>query len=75
MSARLPILRPSELIRALERAGFQVDHQTGSHMILYKTGHLRAISVPRHSRDLRRPTQERIIKDAGFTLEEFRLYL
>ncbi len=28
---RLPALKPREIIRALERAGFFIHHQTGSH--------------------------------------------
>lgn len=31
MTARLPALRPREVIRALERAGFFLHHTTGSH--------------------------------------------
>jgi predicted RNA binding protein YcfA (HicA-like mRNA interferase family) len=27
---RLPTVKPRQLIRALERAGFEIDHQTGS---------------------------------------------
>jgi predicted RNA binding protein YcfA (HicA-like mRNA interferase family) len=31
---RLPTVRPHQAIRALERAGFEVDHQTGSHIVV-----------------------------------------
>ena len=31
---RLPTVKPRQVIRALERAGFQIDHQTGSHVVL-----------------------------------------
>jgi predicted RNase H-like HicB family nuclease len=31
MSPRLPVLNPREVLRALLRAGFEIQHQTGSH--------------------------------------------
>jgi predicted RNA binding protein YcfA (HicA-like mRNA interferase family) len=48
----LPALKPKDVITMLKRAGYTVDHQTGSHVILYKHGHL-PISVPSHNRDLK----------------------
>ena len=42
------------MIRALEKAGFQVDHQTGSHLILRHPDTHRTVSVPSHNRDMRR---------------------
>jgi predicted RNA binding protein YcfA (HicA-like mRNA interferase family) len=68
----LPAIQPKRLIRALERAGFFVHHVTGSHHILKhpaKPG-LR-ITVPFHNRDLKRGTLQSIVKQAGFTNEEF----
>lgn len=72
MSQRIPSLRPTEIIRALERAGFAVDRYTGSHAILYKEGHPRPVSVPMHNRELKRSLMFGIIRDAGLTPEEFR---
>jgi predicted RNA binding protein YcfA (HicA-like mRNA interferase family) len=56
----------------LERAGFAVDHVTGSHHILRHPGkpHLRVI-VAYHSRDIRQSTLRSIIRQAGLTVEEF----
>jgi len=33
---RLPTVKPRQVIRALERAGFEIDHQTGSHVVLWR---------------------------------------
>ncbi|MGA2589149.1 MAG: type II toxin-antitoxin system HicA family toxin [Bryobacteraceae bacterium] len=33
-SQRLPVVKPKDVIRALERAGFFIHHSTGSHHIL-----------------------------------------
>jgi len=71
MAERLPSLRPREVIRALERAGFQVRRQTGSHVILHKPGHPRPVPVPRHAKTMRRELLAQIIKEAGLSREEF----
>ena len=60
---------------ALRRDGFEIDHHTGSHAILYKAGHPNPVSVPEHSHDTKPGTLRRIIKDAGLTVEEFRRLL
>jgi len=33
-------------LRALERAGFEIDHQTGSHIVLWRAGENRRVVVP-----------------------------
>ena len=71
MNPRLPALRPRKVLKALRKAGFYEDHRTGSHVILYKEGHPNPVSVPWHSKALKRGTLFRIIKDAGLTPEEF----
>ncbi len=69
---RLPSLKPREVLRALERAGFYVHHQTGSHVNLRhpKDLSLRVV-VPMHNRDLFRATLHSILKQSGMTVEEF----
>lgn len=66
----LPAMRPSEVIATLRRVGYAVDHQTGSHTIVYKPGHV-PLSVPLHNRDLKKGTLHQIIRNAGLTVEEF----
>ncbi len=76
MSQRLPALKPREVLRALQRAGFFVHHTTGSHYILkHPDKPALRISVPYHSKDLKRRTLESIIKQAGLTTEEFLKFL
>ena len=71
MTQRLPVLRPVEVVRALERAGWQVHRQRGSHISMHKEGVPFLITVPLHRRDLPRGTLRDIIKDAGLTVQEF----
>lgn len=68
---RLPTVRPRQVVRALERAGFEIDHQTGSHVILWRASDGSRVVVPWHSRDLGRGLTLRIIKSAGLTRDEF----
>ena len=59
------------MVRALQRAGFLVDHQTGSHLILRHPQTLQKVTVPQHNRDLRRGTMLALVRQAGLTPEEF----
>jgi len=69
---KLPVVRSAEVIRALERAGFFVHRVKGSHYILKHHGKpTLLVIVPFHNRDLKRGTLQSIIKQAGFTNEEF----
>ena len=68
---RLPTVKPRQLIRVLERAGFEIDHQTGSHIVLRRASDGSRVVVPWHSRDLGRGLTFRIIKSASLTHQEF----
>jgi len=70
--AKLPVCRAKEVVAALRQAGFSVDHQTGSHAILYRAGHPNPVTVPMHSGDMKSGTLRRIVKDAGLTVDGFR---
>jgi predicted RNA binding protein YcfA (HicA-like mRNA interferase family) len=71
MTPRLPTLRPRQVIRALESAGFEIDHQTGSHIVLRRASDGCRVVVPWHERDLGRGLTLRIIRSAGLTVDEF----
>lgn len=71
MTDRLPSLRPQEAIRALERAGWTIDRQKGSHVSLKKAGVAHVVVVPMHRRDLARGMLAAIIKDSGLSQAEF----
>lgn len=76
MSQRLPPLKPKDIIKALQRAGFVVHHTSGSHYILkHPDKPTLRVTVAYHSKDLKRRTQESIIEQAGLTTEEFLQFL
>lgn len=43
---RMPALKPKEVIAILEKAGYYVDHTTGSHYIMRHPDYTQRIPVP-----------------------------
>jgi predicted RNA binding protein YcfA (HicA-like mRNA interferase family) len=70
---KLPVVNGKRVIQALARAGFLVDRIVGSHHVLvYPDDPTRTVTVPVHAgRDLKAGTVRSIIRQAGFTVEEF----
>ena len=67
--ARLPTVSGRKAVAALERAGFEVRRQRGSHIILVKAGKPKTLSVPDH-RQLKPGTLRALIRKAGLTVDE-----
>ena len=65
---KLPVVSGKELIRALERLGFSVVRQRGSHVILRK-GSVGCV-VPDH-KEIKIGTLTGILKQAGVQLVDF----
>ena len=71
MTPKLPVLKATELIRALEKAGFQVIRQKGSHMRM-KHPNGRVVTVPVHpGQDVGRGLLRKVLRDAELTRDEF----
>jgi predicted RNA binding protein YcfA (HicA-like mRNA interferase family) len=68
---RLPAVRPRVVIRFLERNGFVLDHISGSHFIFYNPVSRRRAVVPRHNRDVPKGTLFSLLREAGFTRDDF----
>jgi len=60
-----------ELIRFLLRQGYRRARQTGSHLILEHSTR-KTLVIPVHAGDLPKGLFLKILKDAGFALEDFR---
>ena len=72
MTRRLPALKATEVIRALERAGFVVSRTSGSHCrLIHATDPSRKVTIPVHRGDLARGTLRAIIAQARLTVAEF----
>lgn len=68
----LPLLSATEIIKALEQAGFRGIRQRGSHISLYKRSDARTflVVVP-HKAEVKRGTLLSIRKQAGISKDEF----
>ena len=66
---KLPILKPRQVIAALEKAGFRQVRQKGSH-VQFKRGNL-LVTVPSHPGDLNPHVLKSILRQAQLNAEEF----
>jgi predicted RNA binding protein YcfA (HicA-like mRNA interferase family) len=72
VTKKLPRITAAEAIRALEKAGFFLTRQSGSHKI-YKNVQGRRATVPYHSGKILHPkVLKSILRDADLTLERFK---
>lgn len=68
---KLKVLSGSQLVKLFMKIGFEVDHQTGSHMILRNFEYPnRRLTVPNH-KSIAKGTLRSLIKQAGLSLDEF----
>jgi predicted RNA binding protein YcfA (HicA-like mRNA interferase family) len=72
MNPKLPVVSGQKVVRALERIGYRVVRQRGSHIRLRdetEPSHL-PVTVPDH-RTVKPGLLRKILRDAGLTTEEF----
>jgi predicted RNA binding protein YcfA (HicA-like mRNA interferase family) len=71
--SRLPAVNPNDCIKALEKAGFYVSRQKGSHVQMRRDEPqpARTVPVPISKKPLPRGTLRSIIQQAGLTIDEF----
>ena len=70
--SRLPRVSGREVVKALGKVGYAIDHQRGSHITLRHVGppH-RRVTVPDH-REVAKGTLRAIIRQTGLTVDEFK---
>ena len=67
---RLPRLTAGQIIRCIEKRGFTLSRQSGSHMI-FKNEQGRRVTVPYHAGTILHPkVLKSILSDADMTVEE-----
>jgi predicted RNA binding protein YcfA (HicA-like mRNA interferase family) len=68
----MPQVTSRELVRFLKAQGFVEDRHSGSHLTLWHEHRKVAVTVPVHTGcDIGRGLAVRILRDAGFTVEEY----
>lgn len=66
----IPVLKPGEVCRLLEKLGFAAVRQRGSH-VQYRHADGRGTTVPLHKgRDIAPPLLRQIARDIGLTVDE-----
>ena len=71
MGAKPPVLKPAEVMRILERLGFEEVRRRGSH-VQYRHKDGRATTVPFHAgRDIAPALLRQIANDIGISADEF----
>ena len=68
--SKLPIISGAKCIKALEKTGFRIVRQRGSHIVLFNEKLNVTVIVPNH-KELDRGTLRAIIRQANLTVDEF----
>lgn len=70
--SRMPQVTAIEILKFLKSRGFVEDRQAGSHLTLWNEERKVSVTVPVHTGcDLGRGLAIRILKDAGFTVDDY----
>lgn len=67
---KLPVVSGRECVRALQKIGFVVDRQKGSHITLIRESPYSRVTVPNH-KTIKPGILRSIIRQAGITVEQF----
>jgi predicted RNA binding protein YcfA (HicA-like mRNA interferase family) len=59
-----------EAVKKFLKAGWFVERQKGSHVVMEKAGHEHNLSIPQHS-ELGRGLLRKLIKESGMSVDEF----
>jgi len=70
LSHFLKLSSGAEAVKKFKRAGWTVDRQVGSHVMLVKLGYPYTLSVPQH-KELGIGILKKLVKQAGLTAQEF----
>ena len=70
--SRMPQVTARELARFLKSQGFTEDRQSGSHLTLWHEERKVSATIPVHTGcDIGRGLAVRILKDAGFSVDDY----
>lgn len=70
MSDKLKLCSGSEAVRKMQKAGWRVVRQKGSHVMMIKPDYQWTLSIPQHS-ELGPGLLRKLIRQATLTIEEF----
>lgn len=67
---KLPVIRPRELVRALQKLGFLEKRQKGSHLIMVHEGKNKQIVIPIHNKPLKKGTLAAILRQGEIKVDD-----
>jgi predicted RNA binding protein YcfA (HicA-like mRNA interferase family) len=68
----MPQVTARDLLRFFKSQGFIEDRQSGSHLTLWHEGRKVTVTIPVHpSHDVGRGLALRLLKDAGFSVDDY----
>ncbi|CCQ89541.1 YcfA family protein [Nitrospina gracilis 3/211] len=71
MSPSLPRFSGADVVKKLERAGWKVERQKGSHVMMVKPDYEYTLSIPQH-KEIGIGLLKKLLRQANITSEEFR---
>jgi predicted RNA binding protein YcfA (HicA-like mRNA interferase family) len=75
MSEKLPRVTANEMIKIIERLGFHLSRQSGSHKI-YKNDEGKRVTIAYHSGKILHPKMVKsILADVGLSVDDFKKIL
>lgn len=66
----LPIVSARQCVKALQRAGFTISRQSGSHIIMRRDDPYAKAIIPNH-KELKKGTLKSILRQAGLSVDQF----
>lgn len=72
---KIPVVKPKEVIKALKRKGFTIDHISGSHYIMYNSDKTLRATIAYHNKPIKRKTLMSILKSAEISIDELKKLL
>ena len=68
--SKLPVISGSDCVKALNKIGFEVYRQRGSHITMVRKSPPSQTTIPNHQ-ELDRGTLRAIIRQVGLTVDQF----
>jgi predicted RNA binding protein YcfA (HicA-like mRNA interferase family) len=65
-----PVVKPKEVIKALQKKGFNIDRISCSHYVMYNSDKTLRAVVALHNQPIKRKTLMSILQSAQITVEE-----
>ncbi len=70
MSPKIKLCSGDQVVKKLQRIGWEISRQKGSHVMMTKSDYLYTLSIPQH-KELGIGILSKIVKQANLTIDKF----